>query len=76
MIAKMFLILGIVAAALVICLRLAGLINTDIMADGLGRSLGILAVLAVAGGAIGMVVGRKPSPNSKNESSPGAGPKF
>lgn len=76
MIAKTFIILGIVAAALVICLRLAGVIPEDIMNDSLGRSLGILAVLAVAGGAIGLIIGRGPKINSKNESPPNAGPKF
>lgn len=72
--AKLLLILGVVAIALVLCLRVAGVITLDVMTDSLGRSLGILGVLSLAASAIGFIAGKRP--NKDQSSNQGPGPKF
>lgn len=67
--------LGLAAAAMVVCLRLAGVIGEDIAADSLARGLGILAVLGIFLGGISIVAG-KPSKNDSTSAPKGPGPKF
>jgi hypothetical protein len=70
--AKLFLILGIVAAALIACLRVAGVISEDLASDSLAKILGIIAILGFAVAGISAVAGSKKS----SEKSSGPGPKF
>lgn len=72
--AKLFIILGLVATALVITLRIAGVISDDIASDVIARTLGIVAVLGLTAGAIGMVAGK--SQNTPPPDKPNSGPKF
>ena len=74
MMAKLFLILGLLTAALLGCLWVAGVISADLFSDTLGRILGMLAILGTTSGLIGLVLQRKKElPPSSTINS---GPKF
>lgn len=55
--AKLFVILAIILGAIIVSLRIAGVIPADVASDTLGRTLGILAVLALAAAAVTIVAG-------------------
>jgi hypothetical protein len=74
-ITRICLIIGILLAATVASLRVAGVIPLDIASDALGRSLSILAILGFSIGLIGLVAGPKGgSRDSGQDKRPG--PKF
>lgn len=75
MFAKLSLILGVVATALILCLRVVGVINDDIASDSLARILGVIAILGLMIGVIGLVAGGKKS-SSAADKTPNTGPKF
>jgi len=66
--------MGIVSIALILCLRVAGVIGDDVASDTLGRTLGILAILGLATGAIGLATGTKKQPVDRSPDN--SGPKF
>ncbi len=72
-ITRVFLIFGVLAAAAIACLRIAGVIEADMASDVLARSLGIVTVIGLTVGLVGLLAGAKKS--GSNPSS-GPGPQF
>ncbi len=75
MIAKFSLILGVLAAAMILALQVLGVLESQETSDLLTKVLGVIAIFGIAGGVIGLIAGRSSKENEASSSSK-PGPRF